>query len=81
MMTPCPACGIGRLRRRHNATRVTDSGTLSLLRCTNPQCRHHVWRLADKEHLLPLEPEAQVRANRFGVNVSDLILTPPTGVN
>jgi len=81
MSTPCPACnGKGHLRRRHNATQTTPEGTASLLRCTNPACRHHVWRLSGRESFVPLEPEAQIRADRFCVNVADLILTPP-GVN
>jgi len=74
-MTLCPACGIGHLRRRHNMSRVTPEGTLSLLRCTNPDCRHHVFRLTGKDSLVPIDSNA--RLERFGVNVADLIFASP----
>jgi hypothetical protein len=56
-------------------TRVTDSGTLSLLRCTNKACRHHVWRLSDKEYLLPLESELGARLSQGDRMLVELLAT------
>jgi len=78
MAAPCPLCGYP-LRKRYNMTKVTPEGIRSLMRCTNKICRHHVYRLSGKDSFLPLESD--IRFERFSVSASDLILTPPPGVN